>query len=282
MGLNSSLICSKVDKSLDKLDKLPIFFGRKVFKCPNGCEMNWIVKGYYFCDCGEKINLNNSRKLEHGLKVESCSLYWEKEFIICENHKESKSIGYYCQKCNFFLCRECVNLDIDPECFEKHLTLWRNNILSFCLKHNGSSYSGFYCMVEGHNSFVCDECFKTKEKYQKGKCLNGHKTIWKNYLNNSNVINCALHKKAVTSGYYCDECDYLFCDECSGNNLKENYQKGQCLNGHKTIWKKLNKGIKCTLHKEVVTSGLYCEQCNDIYCDKCSGTNLINFKTKFG
>jgi len=112
MGLNSSLICSKVDKSLDKLDKLPIFFGRKVFKCPNGCEMNWIVKGYYFCDCGEKINLNNSRKLEHGLKVESCSLYWEKEFIICENHKESKSIGYYCQKCNFFLCRECVNLDI--------------------------------------------------------------------------------------------------------------------------------------------------------------------------
>ena len=126
----------------------------KEFRCPNGCIMNWIVNGLFY-------DRSPFYKFKHELdKVFSDNTqqyFWFNEGFFCTIHKGRNNIGYYCTLCEFFLCWDCAKIDIDPECSKKHLTVWRNNISSYCLKHNNFSLSGFHCLVKGHNSFICEK-----------------------------------------------------------------------------------------------------------------------------
>jgi len=113
-----------------------------------------------------------------GIKSDFGSYFTDKPHQrYCANHDNKATFGYYCSKCDYFICGTCVNVDIDKECLEKHLTFWCRNRDEYCFKHKGISNSGFYC-IEGHFAFICDDCNNTKDIYRSDRCLNGHATHW--------------------------------------------------------------------------------------------------------
>ena len=152
-----------------------------------------------------------------GIKSDFGSYFTDKPHQrYCANHDNKATFGYYCSKCDYFICGTCVNVDIDKECLEKHLTFWCRNRDEYCFKHKGISNSGFYC-IEGHFAFICDDCNNTKEICLKEKCLKGHKTSWVGKLTSNNT--CTKHKGKYNSGYYYYDCNYFFCDNCSENTF---------------------------------------------------------------
>ena len=115
------------------------------YYCPNDCIMKMVMRQ----NLG-RTNQTFSKYLEECGLINLYIYFTEKcPKRFCANHDDYSDLGYYCEKCDFFLCFACLNIDFDKECVEKHLTFWSCYMEEYCFKHKGNSRSGFHCK-EGH------------------------------------------------------------------------------------------------------------------------------------